>query len=149
MLSTFWLVACRWSRFAVLMDPRTVVHGAGDVNNPDLSSSVPALSGGLQGAQYFFTFLSRFRSPYYRPILSGPQVHVRPQEKKSAMCCRFESRNDSEFIARNSAFYMPKIALHRSITDHVTNTSLPVQDFSSLRTCIFNIDYFTHLSQLS
>ena len=149
MLSTFWLVACRWSRFAVLMDPRTVVHGAGDVNNPDLSSCVPALGARLLGAQYFFTFLSHFCFPYYRPVLSGPQAHVRPQEKKSARCCQFESHNDSEFIARNSAFYMPKIALHWSITDHVTNMSLPVQDFSSRRTCIFNIDGFTHLSQLS
>ena len=55
----------------------------------------------------------------------------------------------TEFIVRNSAFYRPRIALHWSITYHVTNTSLPVRDFSSRRTCIFNIDYFTRLSQLS
>ena len=118
---------------------------AEDVNNPDLSSRVPALGVGLLGAQYFFTFLSRFCSPNHRPLLSGPQAHGRPQEKKSARCCRFESRNDSEFFARNCAFYKPNIALHWSITYHVTNTSLPVRDFSSCRTCIFNIDYFTHL----
>ena len=111
MSSAFWLVACRRSGFAVLVDPRTVVHGAGDVNNPDSSSRVPALGVGLLGAQYFFTFFIRFLSPYHRPLLSGSQAHVRPQEKKSARCCRFESRNDSEFIARNSAFYRPKIAL--------------------------------------
>ena len=146
MSSAFWLVACQRSEFAVLADPRTVVHGAGDVNNPDLSSRVPTLGVGLLGAQYFFTFPSRFRSPYHRPLFSGPQAHVRAQEKKSARCCRFESRN---IIPRTSAFYRPKIALHWSITYHMTNTSLPVRDFSSHRTCIFNIDYFTHLSQLS
>ena len=35
----------------------------------------------------------------------------RKKEKKSARCCQLESRNDLEFIARNSAFYRPKIAL--------------------------------------
>ena len=98
MSSAFWLVACRQSGFAVLADPRTVVHGAGDVDSPDSSFCVPALGAGLLGAQYFFTFLSCFRSSYHRPLLSGPQAHVHPQEKKSAGCCRFESRNDSEFI---------------------------------------------------
>ena len=43
--------------------------------------------------------LSRFCSLYHRPLASGPQAHVCPQEKKSARCCRFESHNDSEFIA--------------------------------------------------
>ena len=47
---------------------------------------------------------TRFRSPYHRPLSSGPQANVHPQEKKSARCCRFESCNDSEFISLNSAF---------------------------------------------
>ena len=149
MSSGFWLVAWRRSGFAVLVDPCTAVHRAGDVDNPDSSSRVPALGVGLLGAQYFLTFLSFFRSPYHRPLLSSPQAYTRPQEKKSARCCWFESRNDSEFIARNSAFCRPKIALHWSITYHVTNTSLQVLDFLSRHTCIFNINYFTHLSQLS
>ena len=133
----------------MLANPHTVVHGAGGVDNPDSSSRVPAPGVGLLGEQYFFTFLSRYHSPYHHPLMSGPQAHVRPQVKNSARCSRFESRNDSEFIARNSTFYRPKITLHWSITYHVTNTSLPVRDFSSRRTCIFNTDFFTHLSQLS
>ena len=42
------------------------------------------------------------------PLLAGPKSHYYPQEKKSARCCRFESHNDSEFIAWNPAFYRPK-----------------------------------------
>ena len=94
MSSAFWLEAWRRSGFAVFADPRTVLHWAGDVDNLDSFSRIPALGVGLLGAQYFFTFLSRLCSPYHRPLLSGPQAHVRPQEKKSARCCRFESRND-------------------------------------------------------
>ena len=74
----------------MLADPRTVVQGAGDVENPDLSSCLFPLGFWLLGAQYFFYFLNRFRSPYHRPLLAGPESHVRPQEKKSARCCRFE-----------------------------------------------------------
>ena len=79
----------------MLADPRTFVHGAGGVVNLDSSSLLS---------------VTRFRSPYHRHLSSGPQAHVRPQEK-SARCCQFEIRNNSEFIARNSAFYRPKLAL--------------------------------------
>ena len=73
--------------------------------------SLPWASGylGLNTSSLSFT---RFRSPYHRPLVSGPKAHVRPQEKKSARCCLFESHNDSEFIARNSALYRPKLALN-------------------------------------
>ena len=54
---------------------------------------------------------TRFCSPYHRPLASGPQAHVRPQEKKSVRCCRIESHNDSKFIARKASFYRPKLAL--------------------------------------
>ena len=57
MSSALWLVACQQSRFAVLADPRTIVHGAGDVVNPDSSSRVFSLGVRLMGAQYFFTFV--------------------------------------------------------------------------------------------
>ena len=107
MSSAFWLVEGQRSGSAVLADPRIVVQGAGDVKNPDSSSRVFPLGVGLLGAQYFFYFLNRFRSNHWPPLAS-PESHVRPQEKKSARCCRFESRNDSEFIAQNSAFYRPK-----------------------------------------
>ena len=33
MSSAFWLVAWRQSEFAVVVDPRTIVHRAGDVDN--------------------------------------------------------------------------------------------------------------------
>ena len=36
-----------------------------------------------------------------------PNPMFRPQEKKSARCCRFESLSDSGFIAPNLAFYRP------------------------------------------
>ena len=98
-------------RFAMLADPRTVLHGAGDVVNPNSSSRVSALDVGFLGAQYFFTFVYSFLFPLLRSLASGPQAHVRPQEKKSARCCLFKSHSDSEFIARNSAFYKPKLAL--------------------------------------
>ena len=47
------------------------------------------------------------------PFLVGPFVlsrmfpMFRPQEKKSARCCHFESLSDSGFIAPNLAFYRP------------------------------------------
>ena len=76
-----WLVAWRRSGFAALADPRTVVHGAGFVDNPDLSSRVPALDAGLLGAQYFFTFLSRFRSPYLVPYCLVPRPMFVPKRR--------------------------------------------------------------------
>ena len=70
MSSALWLVA-RWqSGFAILTDPRTVVHRAGDVINPDSSSRVSALGVGLLGAQYFFAFVYSF--PF--PLSSSPSV---------------------------------------------------------------------------
>ena len=61
------------------------------------------------GGLILFDLLSCFCSPYHRPLLAGPKSHVRPQEEKSARCCRFESHKDSEFIVRNSAFYETKL----------------------------------------
>ena len=55
------------------------------------------LPGGPNTSLLSFT---RFCFHHHRPLLSGPQALVRPQEKKLARCCRFESHNDSEFIAR-------------------------------------------------
>ena len=72
--------------------------------------SLPWASG-YWGPNTSLLSFTRFRSPYHRPLASGPQAHVPPQEKKLARCCRFKSRNDSEFIAQNSAFYRPKLSL--------------------------------------
>ena len=76
------------------------------------------------------------------PLIIGPQAHVRPQEKKSARCCRFVYCSKLRLLKAQTRS-------HWTITYHVPNTSLPVRDFSSRRTYIFNIDYFTHLSHLS
>ena len=57
MSSAFWLVARQRSGFAVFAGPRTIIHGAGDVVNPDSSSRVPALGVGVLEAQYLFTFV--------------------------------------------------------------------------------------------
>ena len=87
MSSSLWLVARRRSGFAVLPNPRTVVHGGGDAVSLDSSSRVSALGIGLLGAQYV------------------------PKSRSQQGVVRFETGNDSEFIARNSAFYRPKLAL--------------------------------------
>ena len=87
-------------------------RGRGGVVHPGSIPHVYALIIGLPGGpNTSLISFTRFCSPYHRPLASGPQAHVRPQEKKSARCCRFESHNDSEFIARNSTFYRPKPAL--------------------------------------
>ena len=66
---------------------------------PRVYSLSVGLPGGSNTSLLSFT---HFCSPYHRPLASGPQARVCPQEKKSVRCCRFESHNDSEFIARNS-----------------------------------------------
>ena len=96
----------------MLADPRTFAHGAGGVIHPGSMPRVYALSVGLPGGPNTSSLsFTPFHSPYHHPLASGPQAHVRCQEKKAARCCRFESHNNSEFIARNPAFYRPKLAL--------------------------------------
>ena len=100
----------------MLVDPRTFVHRAGGVSSNRVQSLMfyalsVRLPGGGGGANTSLLSFTPFCSPYHRPLVSGLQAHVCPQDKKSARCCRFESHNDSEFIARNSAFYRPKLAL--------------------------------------
>ena len=68
MLSALLLLAWRQSGLAMLADPRTVVHGAGGVVNPDSSSRVSALGVGLLEAQYFFTLVYSF------PLSASPSV---------------------------------------------------------------------------
>ena len=87
---------------------------------------------GYWGPNTSLLSFTSFRSPYHHPLASGPQTNVRPQEKKSARCCRFESRNNSEFIARNCAFYRPKLALVGQL--HITCgiSRLVVHPFSTL-----------------
>ena len=50
-----------------------------------------------------FPFYNRPNSLLSRPVCIVPNPMFRPQEKKSARCCRFESLSDSGFIA----FYRP------------------------------------------
>ena len=50
MSSPFWLVAGRRNGLAVLMCPRTVVHGAGDIDVPGSSSRASAMDVKLLGA---------------------------------------------------------------------------------------------------
>ena len=64
--------------------PRTVVHGAGVVVNPDSSSRVSALGVGLLGAQYFFTFVYSFLFPLLlSPIVWSPGPCSSPREEVS------------------------------------------------------------------
>ena len=127
----------------MLANPCTVVHGAGDLVNPDSSSRVSALGVGLLGVQHFLTFVHSFLFP----LSSSPSVF--PKRRSQQGVVDSKGRNDYEFIARNSAFYRPKTRSHWTITYHVTNTSLPVWDFSSRHTYIFDNGYFTHLLHLS
>ena len=50
MSSTYWLVASRRNRLAVLAGPRTVAHRARDVDIPGSSSRALALGVELLGA---------------------------------------------------------------------------------------------------
>ena len=54
-----------------------------------------------------FPFYNRPNSLLSRPVCIVPNPMFRPQEEKSARCCRFESLSDSGFIAPNLAFYRP------------------------------------------
>ena len=98
----------------MLADPRTFVHRAGGVVHRGSIPHVYALSVRLPGGLILLYFLLVVSDPLnHRPVASGPQAHVRPQEKKSARCCHFESHNAFEFIARNSAFYRPNNYISR------------------------------------
>ena len=50
MLSAYWLVAGQLNGLAVLAGPRTVAHGAGDVDIPGSSSRALTLGVKLLGA---------------------------------------------------------------------------------------------------
>ena len=54
-----------------------------------------------------FPFYNRPNSLLSRPVCIVSNPMFRPQEKKSARCCRFESLSDSGFIAPNMAFLGP------------------------------------------
>ena len=54
-------------------------------------------------------------------LVPSPIFH--PLVKQSASCCRFESPNDSEFIAQNSVFYRPDHVSDWSIRHHVADIS--------------------------
>ena len=56
---------------------------------------------------YVLSFYNRPNSLISRPFVSSQIPCFVPQEKKSARYCRFESLNNSGFIAPNMAFYRP------------------------------------------
>ena len=99
--SAYWLVAGRRNGLAMIAGPRTAVQGARDV---DVLGSYLVLNYWRPNTP-FISLVASVPLIYHRPLSAGPKSHVCPQEEKSARCCRFESHNDSEIIARNSAFY--------------------------------------------
>ena len=62
---------------------------------------------GPYAGSYVLSFYNRPNSLLSRPVCLVPNPMFRPQEKKSARCCHFESLSDSGFIAPNLAFYRP------------------------------------------
>ena len=62
---------------------------------------------GPHSGSYVLSFYNRPNSLLSRPFCLFPNPMFRPQEKKSARCCRFESLSDSGSIAPNLAFYRP------------------------------------------
>ena len=71
--------------------------GPGTSIPPGSAFRVLALDVEILGPNTSFAFLVPF-VPCSHPLLIGPKSHFHPQVKKSARCCRFESRNNSEFI---------------------------------------------------
>ena len=65
---------------------------------------------GLYAGSYVLSFYNCPDSLLSRHVCLVPNPMFRPQEKKSAKCCRFESLSDSGFIAPNLAFYRPNKA---------------------------------------
>ena len=68
---------------------------------------------GPYAGSHVLSFHSRPNSLLSRPVYLVPNPTFRPQEKKSARCCRFESLSNSGFIAPNLAFYR----LYKAQTD--------------------------------
>ena len=84
MSSALRSVALPQNGLAMLADPRTIVHGAGGVVNPHSSSRVSALGVGLQGPQYFFTFVYSFSFPLSpSPSIRSPGPCSSPREEVS------------------------------------------------------------------
>ena len=107
MSSTLWLVPWRRSGLEMLADPRTVVHGAGDVVNPNSSSPVSALGVGLLRAPYFFIFGCSFPfSLSSSPRSWFPVPCSSPREEVS----------NSELIARSSFIGPNLLSLYNYIS---------------------------------
>ena len=81
--------------------PNFSILGGGGGGGCSLSDLGPML------VPMFFPFYDRPNSLLGRPVCIVLNPMFRPQEKKSARCCRFESLSDSGFIAPNLAFYRP------------------------------------------
>ena len=54
---------------------------------------------GPYAGSYVLSFYNRPNSLLSRPVCLVPNPMFRPQEKKSARCCRCESLSDSGFIS--------------------------------------------------
>ena len=92
---------------------RTVRSGHSYLISLSLGGECSLLDLGPMLVPMSFPFYNRPNSLLSRPVYIVPNPMFRPQEKKSARCCRFESLSDSGFIATNLAFYRPyKAQLH-------------------------------------
>ena len=86
---------------------RTVRSGHPYLVSLSLGGECSLLDLGPMLVPMSFPFYDRPNSLFSRPVCIVPNPMFRPQEKKSARCCRFESLSDSGFIAPNLAFYRP------------------------------------------
>ena len=86
---------------------RTVRSGHPYLISLSLGGECSLLDLGPMLVPMSFPFYDRPNSLLSRPVCIVLNPMFRPQEKKSARCCRFESLSDSGFIAPNLAFYRP------------------------------------------
>ena len=96
-----------FSLVAWQQNDRTVRSGHPYLISLSLGGECSLLDLGPMLVPMFFPFYDRPNSLLSRPVCIVPNPMSRPQEKKSVRCCRFESLNDSGFIAPNLAFYRP------------------------------------------
>ena len=109
----------------MLAGSRPFLHGAGDDGVPRYSFlCAPVLDIEPLGPNTSFIFFICPNSPVMVPFYLVPSPIFRPQEKKSARCCQFESPSDSGFVAQNSACYRPNKTFDWSIVHHAISGNI-------------------------